>query len=152
MKYISDKATYCAIMFAKKMIKDGIPGNIAVSRAARYYDVDTLEVSRGLNSRKTPGKKRAPIRFVPYWIETQCSNNPTPNVTEIGVLRRSSVNTARSYLSDKTLAFTRHNDTGSDWSPYQTSFTSDMAFDTEIEAEDWLRKALEKRKEEIKQL
>ena len=46
MDYIPDPELYKAVMFARKMIRDGTPAGIANTRAANYYDVDVSDVAR----------------------------------------------------------------------------------------------------------
>ena len=45
MDYISDKDTYRAVMFARKMIRDGTRPSIAIRKAAYYYQVDMSDVA-----------------------------------------------------------------------------------------------------------
>ena len=46
MDYISDKDLYKAVMFARKMIRNGTPPGIANARAAQYYKVSTSDVAQ----------------------------------------------------------------------------------------------------------
>jgi len=44
MDYIGDKDLFRAVMFARKMMRNGTEPAIAIRRAARYYDVDASDV------------------------------------------------------------------------------------------------------------
>ncbi len=65
MDYIADTALYKAVMFAKKMIGEGTPSGIAITRAARYYGVHVSAVSKQTgcrpdsvgNDRQSPGPR-----------------------------------------------------------------------------------------------
>lgn len=46
MDYIPDPTLYRAVMFARKMIRDGTPPGVAISRAAGYYKVNVTDVAR----------------------------------------------------------------------------------------------------------
>ena len=43
--YIPDKDLYAAVMFARKMIRQGTPAGLANYKAARYYGVDSSDVA-----------------------------------------------------------------------------------------------------------
>ncbi len=45
MDYIPDRALFAAVMFARKMIREGLPAGIANHRAANYYGVSTHDVA-----------------------------------------------------------------------------------------------------------
>jgi hypothetical protein len=45
MDYIPDKTLYAAVMFARKMIREGKPPGIANTRAANYYKVSSKDVA-----------------------------------------------------------------------------------------------------------
>ena len=45
MSYIKDKDVYKAVMFARKMRKDGVPTGLAIFKASRYYKVDQTDVA-----------------------------------------------------------------------------------------------------------
>ena len=45
MDYIKDKTLFKAVMFARKMIRDGTPVGLAEYKAARYYGVKKSDVS-----------------------------------------------------------------------------------------------------------
>jgi hypothetical protein len=46
MDYIPDKTLFAAVMFARKMIREGTPPGIANTRAAAYYEVSVRDVAR----------------------------------------------------------------------------------------------------------
>lgn len=45
MDYIADKDTYKAVMWARKMIREGTRAPIAIGKAAYHYDVDMSDVA-----------------------------------------------------------------------------------------------------------
>ena len=45
MPYIKDKDVYKAVMFARKMYKDGMNVGLAIYKASRYYKVDQSDVA-----------------------------------------------------------------------------------------------------------
>lgn len=45
MDYIEDKDVYKAVMFARKMRRDGRSAENAIRIASRYYDVDMSDVA-----------------------------------------------------------------------------------------------------------
>jgi hypothetical protein len=45
MDYIPDKALFAAVMFARKMMREGTPPGIANTRAANYYAVSVQDVA-----------------------------------------------------------------------------------------------------------
>jgi hypothetical protein len=45
MDYIPDKTLYAAVMFARKMIREGTAPGIANTRAAKYYKVSSKDVA-----------------------------------------------------------------------------------------------------------
>ena len=45
MPYIKDKDVYKAVMFARKMHKDGMNAGLAIYKASRYYKVDQSDVA-----------------------------------------------------------------------------------------------------------
>jgi len=46
MDYIPDKKLYAAVMFARRMIREGKPPGVAIVRAANYQCVNTRDVAR----------------------------------------------------------------------------------------------------------
>jgi len=46
MDYISDKTVYCAVMFARQMIRNGTRPGKANTIAAKYYRVSVHDVAR----------------------------------------------------------------------------------------------------------
>lgn len=46
MDYIPDKELFKAVMFARKMIREGTPPGIANTRAAGYYGKKVYDVAR----------------------------------------------------------------------------------------------------------
>jgi len=46
MDYIPNKTLFKAVMFSRKMIRDGLPAGLANCRAAKYYGVNSSEVAR----------------------------------------------------------------------------------------------------------
>lgn len=46
MDFIPDKKLYAAVMFARKMIREGEPPGLANYKAAKYYGFATSEVAR----------------------------------------------------------------------------------------------------------
>jgi hypothetical protein len=46
MDYIPDKTLYKAVMFARRMMREGTPPGVANSRAAGYYRVNVSDVAR----------------------------------------------------------------------------------------------------------
>ena len=56
MDYISDKPTYKAVMFARKMMRDGLRAPVAIRKAAYYYDVDMSDVAHYVG--QVGGRKR----------------------------------------------------------------------------------------------
>jgi hypothetical protein len=46
MNYIPDKQLYAAVMFARRMIREGTPPGVANTRAAGYYGVSIHDVAR----------------------------------------------------------------------------------------------------------
>lgn len=57
MDYISDKDTYKAVMFACQMIRNGTRPQIAIRKAAYYYDVDMTDVAKYVGQRGGNKKK-----------------------------------------------------------------------------------------------
>jgi hypothetical protein len=51
MDFIADKELYKAVMFAKKMIKDGTRIDIAIYRAATYYGYSSSDVAHYIGQR-----------------------------------------------------------------------------------------------------
>jgi hypothetical protein len=45
MDYIPNKTLYKAVMFARKMIREGTPPGLAITRAATYYGVGVSDVA-----------------------------------------------------------------------------------------------------------
>lgn len=45
MEYIPDKQLYAAVMFARKMIREGTKPGIVYTRAAKYYHVSSKDVA-----------------------------------------------------------------------------------------------------------
>ena len=46
MDYIADRSLVLAVMFARKMIREGTPAGIANTRAANFYHVAVSDVAR----------------------------------------------------------------------------------------------------------
>ena len=46
MDFIDDKNLFAAVMFARRMIREGTSAGIANSRAAKYYAVSISDVAR----------------------------------------------------------------------------------------------------------
>lgn len=46
MPYISDKDTFKAVIFARRLMGAGVPAGLANYKAAKYYDLDVSEVAR----------------------------------------------------------------------------------------------------------
>lgn len=46
MDYISDKATFAAVMFARKLIREGMSPGLANAKAAKYYKVAVSAVAK----------------------------------------------------------------------------------------------------------
>jgi hypothetical protein len=46
MDYIPDKALFAAVMFARRVIREGTPPGVANCRAAGYYGVSVGDVAR----------------------------------------------------------------------------------------------------------
>ena len=57
MDYIPDKDVYKAVMFARKMRRDGRTAENAIRIASRYYDVDMSDVAKYMG--QVGGRKRA---------------------------------------------------------------------------------------------
>lgn len=57
MDYISDKNTYRAVMFARKMYREGRSAENAIRIASRYYDVDMSDVAHYMG--QVAGRKRS---------------------------------------------------------------------------------------------
>jgi len=45
MDYIADKSVFKAVMFARKLMRNGIKPGLANYKAAKYYGVNTSEVA-----------------------------------------------------------------------------------------------------------
>lgn len=45
MDFIPDKRLYAAVMFARKMMREGTPPGVANTRAANYYGVSVQDVA-----------------------------------------------------------------------------------------------------------
>lgn len=45
MPYISDKALYAAVMYARRLIRAGNPPAMSIVQAARYWHVDKSDVA-----------------------------------------------------------------------------------------------------------
>lgn len=45
MDFIPDKSLYAAVMFARKMMREGTPPGVANNRAAQYYGVSVQDVA-----------------------------------------------------------------------------------------------------------
>ena len=45
MDYIPDKTLYRAVMFARKMMREGERPSYAIRKASRYYDVNMSDVA-----------------------------------------------------------------------------------------------------------
>jgi len=60
MDYIADKALFAAVMFARKMMREGTPPGVANARAANYYQVDVKDVAHytGQAGGTSAGRKR----------------------------------------------------------------------------------------------
>ena len=46
MDYIADKTVYKAVMFARKLMRNGMKPGLANYKAARFYFVNTSQVAR----------------------------------------------------------------------------------------------------------
>ena len=46
MDYIDDKTLFLAVMFARKMIREGTPAQKAIRVASRYYKKDMSDIAR----------------------------------------------------------------------------------------------------------
>ncbi len=46
MDYIPDRQLYAAVMFARRMIGEGVPPGVAITRAANYYEFPVGDVAR----------------------------------------------------------------------------------------------------------
>ena len=51
MDYIPDKDLYKAVMFACKIMRGGTTPELAIRRAAKYYDVDMSDVAHYVGQR-----------------------------------------------------------------------------------------------------
>lgn len=57
MDYIPDKRIYKAVMFARKMTREGTRPQIAIARAAKFYDADPSDIASYMG--QVGGRKRA---------------------------------------------------------------------------------------------
>lgn len=58
MEHINNKSLYAAVMFAKKMIRGGMAGGLAVYKAARYYGVSESDVAYYVRQKETKKTNR----------------------------------------------------------------------------------------------
>jgi hypothetical protein len=60
MDYIPDKRLFAAVMFARKMMREGTPPGVANTRAANYYGVAVQDVAHytGQAGGRSGGRKR----------------------------------------------------------------------------------------------
>lgn len=59
MDYIADKDLYAAVMFARKMIRQGKPAGLANYTAANYYGVDMADVAHYVGQAAGRSKRRS---------------------------------------------------------------------------------------------
>lgn len=142
---------YPAVMFARKMIRAGTPPPLAFHRAGTYYGVATSDVAswfgrmRGSAPAKSP---RAPKRYYWWFVTTACDANPEQYITESGIEHTSNFNTFCRRKSDECEAFSRHNDTGSSYSPYQCLYHSVTGYESGEAADLALKNAKHKHNKE----
>jgi hypothetical protein len=58
MDYIADKRLYAAVMFARRMIREGTPPGVAITRAANYYEFPTRDVAHYVGQAAARLKRR----------------------------------------------------------------------------------------------
>lgn len=59
MDFIDDKDLYAAVMFARKMIRQGKPAGLANYTAANYYGVDMADVAHYVGQAAGRSKRRS---------------------------------------------------------------------------------------------
>ena len=111
---------YPAVMFAAKMVREGTGRNVAVRRAADYYDVDEGTVSAHLAARSAAGRKAKSKLFTYKWfvVEDQFGTDAR-GVTSIKyvVARGKSAETVNRRFADKDMRFNRYHDYGGGYAP-----------------------------------
>jgi hypothetical protein len=58
MPYIPNRQLYLAVMFARRMMREGTPPGIANARAADYYSVSVTDVARHTGQVGAPARRR----------------------------------------------------------------------------------------------
>lgn len=59
MGFIADKDLYAAVMFARKMIRQGKPAGLANYTAAKFYNVDMADVAHYVGQAAGRSKRRS---------------------------------------------------------------------------------------------
>lgn len=130
------KRLYPAVMFARKMMRDGKPVGLAVYHSSNYYGVDSREIASWLRGKKrvlTAAEKKAQKWY--YAIKTvACDANPVPNIVETFISQTSNRTNERRKMERQAWNETRHNDTGSSYSRYFDIIFCDKLYPTKREA------------------
>ncbi len=131
---------YPAVMFAAKMVREGTGRNVAVRRAANYYNVDEGEVSSHLAARSAAGRKAKSKPFTYKWfvVEDQFGTD-AGGVTSIkhAVVRGKSADTVNRRFEKKDLEFNRYHDYGGGYAPCHWHAVL-AEFATKDEAEEYM--------------
>lgn len=117
------KEYYAATMFACKMIRGNGYFNKAINIAANYYMLDKEELRKHVVARTTAGKKLKSetgykMKTYEVIIACACDANPEPSY-RVEKVKGKSEESVRKRFEENCLRFTRRNDTGSNYSPYE---------------------------------
>lgn len=111
---------YPAVMFARKMIRDGTPPPLAFHRAGTYYGIATSDVAswfgrmRGSAPAKNP---RAPKRFYWWFVTIETDADTTQDIVESGIEHTSNFNAWCRKKKDELARINRRNDYGGNYAP-----------------------------------
>lgn len=130
------KRLYPAVMFARKMMRDGKPVGLAVYHSSNYYGVDSTELASWLRGKKrvlTAAEKKSQKWY--YAIKTVASDAaPVPDIIATFIGQTSNRTNERRKWERQAWNETRHNDTGSSWSRYFDIYFCDKLYLTKREA------------------
>lgn len=133
-----------AVMFARKMMRDGEDVRLACYKAAKYYDVETSDVASWLRGKRVFGKKEYFFAFVIY-VSTEATGEF--NVFGGKVVKSLQKKEAERKIDRYCTRETAHHDTGSCWSMYFTWEELPEKYQTEKQAQKALEKFIENKEE-----
>ena len=125
------KKLYPAVMFAKKMIREGQAPGLSIWKAAQYYGVETSEVAEWMNKKH---KEKPPQKWFFALIYSMCEATNEPNLVEMRLGQTNSRWKEKRKIERETWNKTRQNDTGSVYSLYFFSYMCDKLYDTKEQA------------------